>query len=326
MRAIWARRDILKATALGLFAGLTTRLQAQTPRKKAALTAEDEKTAEAVRATAKKAGLGGLETRTTEHFLGIGNAPAAYSDEGLKLCESFSREFLAHYQDLGFKVAYPARRMTVVMLKDVAAYHAYLGEPDEVAGGHYDRDTNQLVVFDMRSQEAELKAAGSDAERVNTFTLVHETAHLLSFNTGLFPSGRDVPVAISEGLATYSEFWSPHQGRAAFGRMNEPRLRGLGRAADAGIDWIPIAKLLSDDELFYDPKTADLAYAECWLLARHVLRQPAKLSRFKAYLAGLPKPDGPPHRDAYAESVLGSLKDLDLETRGYAKQVQKRRR
>ena len=220
--------------ALGLVAGLNSSIRAQ-PAKSSPLTADEEKALAAIRAKAKKAALGGFESRWTEHFLGIGNAPAAYSADALKLCESFSQEFLFHFRDLGFKLDYPARRMTVVMLKDVAAYQAYLGEPDKAAGGHYDRDSNQLVVFDMRPQQAELKAAGSDAERANTFTLVHETAHMLSYNTGLFPPGRDVPVAISEGLATYCEYWSPHQGRTAFGRMNEPRLKGLDRAADGGI-------------------------------------------------------------------------------------------
>ncbi len=41
--------------------------------------------------------------------------------------------------------------------------------------------------------------------RVNTFTLVHEAIHQLTYNTGLLDRQADVPVAISEGLATFGE-------------------------------------------------------------------------------------------------------------------------
>lgn len=321
--ARWTRRRWLGWGAMSLAMWPRAALAAP-PASKTPLTPEEEKVVASVRERAKKAGLGPLEARWSEHFLGIGDAPPPYSAEALKLCESYAREFLEHFRRLGFPVDYPARRMTVVLLKDAATFRSFIGERAQGAGGQYDPESNRLVIFDMRPEQAELKAQGSDAERVNTFTLIHETAHMLCYNTGVLPAGRDIPVLIDEGLATYCEFWTPHRGRSTFGRLNEPRLGDLEALLGQGSSWIPIATLLREDEAFYDPKTDRLAYAESWLLMRSLLRQPAMVPKLKTYLAQLPGDRA--RREAHAKSSLGSLDAIDQETRGYFRQVQKRRR
>ncbi len=197
------------------------RLHAQPPRKKSSLSADEERSVAAVRARAKTVGLEGFEVRSTEHFVGVGNAPPEhYNSRALGICESFAKDFLAHFRERDFKLEFPARRMVVVALKDANSYEAYSGDKRAVAvGGHYDVDANELVVFDFRPNQAGLAA---DPKRVNTFTLVHETAHMLSYNSGLLPAGRDIPVAISEGLATYAELWTPPRDRKGVGKVNEP--------------------------------------------------------------------------------------------------------
>jgi len=292
--------------------------------KKSALSADDERTVAGIREHAKKVGLGNFEVKSTEHFLAVGDAPRAYSAEALNLCESYAKEFLEHFRRLGFQLDYPAHRMTLVLLKDAATFQTFAEEGAKGVGGHYDLASNRLVIFDMRPEQAELKAQGSDAERVNTFTLVHETAHMLCYNSGLLPTGRDIPVAIDEGLATYCEYWTPHRGPSPFGRLNEQRLGDLEKLLDDGKPWIPIATLLRDDRVFSDPKTEHLAYAESGLLVRYLIRQPAMLVKLQTYLAGLPKDRA--RREAHATSIFGPLQNLDQETRGYVRQVQKRRR
>jgi hypothetical protein len=135
----------------------------------------------------------------------------------------------------------------------------------------------------------------------------------------LLPTGRDIPVAISEGLATYAELWAPPRDRTAFGKVNHARLDVLDRA-----EWIPISRLLADDGVFDDAKTTDVAYAESWLVVHDLLRQPKSLPQFKTYLVGFPKPGGEVGREAYAESALGSLRDFDAEIRRYARRVRSR--
>jgi hypothetical protein len=299
---------------------MASTLHAQPPKKKAPLIADEEQVVASVREKAKKVGMGTFEVRWTEHFLGVGDAPPGeYIAQALGICESFAKEFLPHFRERGFKLEFPARRMTVVALKDAASYQAYSGgQRDQAVGGHYDIDTNELVVFDFRPNQGGM-AAG--AKRVNTFTLVHETAHMLCYNSGLLPTGHDIPVSISEGLATYAELWAPPRDRTAFGKVNVPRLGALDRSE---IPWLPMARLLSDDAVFENPKAVDLAYAESWLLVHHLLRQPDSLPKFRKYLAEFPKRGGKVGREAYAESVLGSLGSLDLRIQRYAARVRPR--
>lgn len=318
-----ARREWLGGMGVALAMGLAPGIRAEPP-KRGSLTPDDERAVAGVRDQARKAGLGELQVRWTDHFVGVGNAPPEeYIVQALRRCEPFSREFLDHFAKHGFTLRHPAHRMMVVALKDDDSYQKYSGESRAATvGGHYDLDTNQLVVFDFRPQQADL-AAG--AKRVNTFTLIHETAHMLCYNTGLLPPGGEVPVAISEGLATYAELWTPPRPRerSSIGRVNQPRLAALD---EPDAVWIPIARLLADDGLFDNPKTENLAYAEAWLLVHDLMQKPESLPRFRAYLAGLPKPGGKVGREATAESALGSLRDLDADVRRHARRVRSRPR
>jgi hypothetical protein len=325
MRGISTRRHVLKVGAFGVAVGLTTMLRAQSPRKKPTLTAADEKTAAAIRAQAKKTGLGEFETRTTEHFLGVGDGPGLYSTRALELCGEIGKDYLAHFRRRGFKLDYPPGRLAVVTLKDGGSYRAFSGDnPDEADGGRYYPADNWLVIFDFRTDQTKAKA---EAMRYNTFTLVHETIHLLSYNTGLLSRQADVPGAISEGLATYGELWTARS-RSAFGGVNLPRLTALAQETEGGSAWIPVSQLLADDNLFTDAKTYQLAYAEAWVLVHYFLETDERLPKFRAYLAGFPKLDAPDAKDRvkYAESGLGSLRDLDTAVRRHAQRMARKAR
>src|SRR5262249_53364602 len=101
--------------------------------------ANEREVIDQVRTNANKAGLALTAVTRSEHFLGLGNAPAVYSERALKICESLTKDFLAYFQERGFPVAFPGRRLTVVALKDHASYGAYIGKvPDPSVGGHYD--------------------------------------------------------------------------------------------------------------------------------------------------------------------------------------------
>jgi hypothetical protein len=280
----------------------------------------------AIRAKATKAGLKGFDTRRTEHFLGVGDGPAGYSAQALDLSERIARDFLAHFRKQGFKVDFPAQRLVVVTLKDAASYGAFSGEdPGQAIGGHYEPDANRLVIFDFRADQARQNA---EAKRYNTFTLVHETIHLLCFNTGLLSIQQDVPVCVSEGLATYGELWTRSRGQSSFGAVNGPRLQDLIKQMGGGGQWIPISRLLTDDKLFDDPKTEHLAYAESWLLIHYLLETKEQLPKFQAYLTGLARVDvgHAMSRDKYAESRLGSLRDLDAAVQRHARAMARRER
>jgi hypothetical protein len=319
------RRSWLRAGALTVLSGLASTVRAQPPRKEAP-SPDDERAIVFVRNKATKAGLKDLDTRRTENFLGVGDAPARYRDQALDLCENIGQDYLAHFRRLGFKLDYPASRMTVVPLKDGASYRAFSGDdPRKTIGGQYEPEPNWLVIFDFRADQAKSKA---EAMRYNTFALVHETVHLLCFNTGLLSRFNDVPGCISEGLATYGEVWTPPHAPNAFGKVNVPRIRGMIQAGEDGTPWIPIARLLNDDKIFDDPKLDQLAYAESWLLVHYLLVTKEQLPKFQDYLAGMPElgDAGRMSRDKYAESKLGSLRDLDVAVQRHAQAMARRAR
>jgi len=272
-----------------------------------------------VQSKAKKAGLEPFAHSRTKHFLCLGNAPAKFRGAALEICESLAESFLAYFRERGFKVAFPAHRLTVIALKDDASYRAYINRvPDDLEGGHYDLDANRLVMFDFRPKKSDLAAA---AERINLLCLIHETTHLLCFNTGLLSLKADVPACISEGLATYVELWQP-KGKRKIGGKNEYRLDALLIAARQNAEsWIPIADILADDDVCEGAKTVQRAYAESWLLVHYLIKTVAQLVKFKAYLAEIPVATGAAKRLEYAEARLGSLKTLDREVKRYAQKM-----
>jgi hypothetical protein len=273
-----------------------------------------------VKALGAKAGLAPFKQAPSTHFLGLGNADPQYCKNALTQCEALSGAFLSHFRDRGFNLALPPNRMTVITLKDVASYHALLGEnPGAAVGGHYDLETNRLVVFDFRpggaKQEEDLPG---NPEILNLFTLIHETLHLLSYNSGLLNRRMDVPACFSEGLATYGELWRS-KNRGKIGAVNMPRLKELADPRAGNGRWIPIADLIIGDALFDKDDTAQLAYAEAWLLVHYLLQRP-QLPRFRAYLAKIPAPVDAAKRLKFAEAELGSLKALDDEVKRHARE------
>ncbi len=264
-----------------------------------------------VQAAAKKAGLDPFSHSRRDHFIGLGDADDRFRNEALKICESLATDFLKHFRDKGFKLALPAHRLTVITLKDDISYQAYAGteDPGVLVGGHYDLETNRLVMFDFRPKGQE-RAVVADPERVNLLALVHETTHLLCYNTGLLSREANVPDWVNEGLATYVELWRRKQ--TPIGGPNRPWLSCLRDAKNTNTPWIAIPKLLASDESFDDKKTAQLSYAESWLLVHYLMKEP-QLPKFRAYLGSLPAEGTASERVEHVEKHLGPKETLDRE-------------
>ncbi len=268
-----------------------------------------EKALTRIQEQAKKAGLQDIRSSEFEFYLGVGNAPDAFRTDAMHICHDLAGVYLKHFQGKGFPVEAPKSKLILVTLKDRSSYEAFSeNAPGGEVGGHYDLDTNALVVFDFRPDQ---KKRAASSQRINTFTLVHESLHQLSFNTGLLELAADVPTCISEGLATYGELWQSSAKRAAFGRVNTPRLSVLK-------ELLPIEKLLTHDELFEaDEDSADAAYSQSWLLM-HYLMSATNVPKFRAYLSAIRKRRDPKGRIEDARAHLGDLARLDASLRRYA--------
>ncbi len=301
-RREWLCRTFLAAAGVTISAARLARSAEPAPK------ASEAKEIADVQALARKAGLGPFAVSRRTHFLGMGDADDRFRENALAICESLSTAFLEHFGDKGFELKLPADRLTVITLRDDISYQAFSGEdPGTTVAGHYDLDTNRLVMFDFRPKKNE-PGAVRDPERVNLLALVHETTHQLCFNTGLLSRQASVPDWVSEGLATYAELWQ--RKKTKIGATNVPWLSYLKNAKTTDKPWIDLTTLMVDDSSFQDETTMHLAYAESWLLV-HSLMKPPRLAGFQAYLREIPAQASPAERVKLAEKHLGSLAELE---------------
>jgi len=270
---------------------------------------------EPIRAKGRAAGLDPFEVFESEHYRGIGDAPPRFQKEALGVCEAVAADYRRHFEEKGFDLARPAEKLTVVILAGPQSYAAFeKGFVDEAIGGHFDLEANRLVTFDFRQRGGRPAVGAINPEADNTLALVHETIHQLTFNTGVLDLKADVPLCVSEGLATYGETWRPGH-KAEIGAVNFRRRRGLEFGGKAGVKWIPLARLLADDKPFLDDKEQQVAYAECWMFASKMLKDRARLPKFRGYLAALKGKPDPKKRVELATTHLGDLDRLDKEIR-----------
>ncbi len=239
----------------------------------------------AIRERGRKAGLGEFQVSSSKEFQAIGDAPARFRADALDRCDRLAKVFRDHFTARGFEVKKPAGLLTLVTLKSPESFAAYTGRPLETAlGGHYDLETNELVMFDLRQDDAKGLASPIEA---NNLVLIHEATHLLCFNSGVLSRETDVPLALSEGLACYGETWRPKGKNVNFGSAASLRDQVFPSAKAEGLSWIPIDRLIADDQWFANPSTQQLAYAESWLLIFNMMGSVLKREKLKKTLTEL---------------------------------------
>ncbi len=271
---------------------------------------------EAIKAKGRAAKMQPFEATETAHFVGVGDAPIKYRLEALELCESFASDYFVHFRGKGFTIDWPSEKLPVVILVSPQSYAAFEGTfIDEAVGGHYDLEANWLVTFDFRGSPVSPRTVGAaDARLDNTLALVHETFHLLSYNTGFLSRKADIPLCLTEGLATYAETWRPGR-KGTIGAINVRRRKGLELALKEGLRWLPVKDLLAQDKLLTNEKTEQAAYAESSMLVHKLLKEPARLPQFRDYLQALQKSNDPTQRVPLATTHLGDLDKLDKDIR-----------
>jgi hypothetical protein len=281
---------------------------------------EDDATIRAqVEERARSAGLGPFRSSRTASYLGIGDAPDSFRTSALQSCETIALDYLDYYQSQGFAVHRPERRLVVVILASRPSFQAYIqSNPPASVVGLYLAKSNALVIYDHR--------ANTDRSRrprfTNQLTLAHEATHQLTFNTGLLNRLGDVPSCIGEGLAMFGELRKT-VGRSAPGMIHQERLRELAYSQRRGNAWIPVEKLLVDDEFLRDHAGEGHSYAQSWLLIHYLLKTPALLPAFRSYLGAIRDRLDARRRLEDARAHLGDLARLDEDVHRYAIKLMK---
>jgi hypothetical protein len=270
---------------------------------------------EGVEEQARKNGLTSLRTMRSKHFLAIGNAPDDFLRLILVDCETVALDFMDHFQKKGFAVAFPADRLTAVVLADERDFARFLGRSVDLnVLGIYLARQNWLVLQDFRHVPMREQRAAA----TNLRTLAHEATHQLCFNTGLLNRRGDAPGCVVEGLGAYGEIRKPNV-RMAPGQVNYRQLDNLAHKR-RGLGWTAVDKLLTDDVL---RRTADahevaLYYAQSWLLVHYMMSEPERVPQLRNYLEAIKTRTNPEHRLDDARSHWGDLDRLDRDLKRYA--------
>jgi len=316
----WLRRIAPLALVLGAIPAATRPILARIGQKPGASERADQDLKRALTSVQKVTDRS-IQTLRSENFQAVGDASESFMKITLGDCERIALGYFEHFRAKGFDVRDPDRRLTLIVFGDDRPFRSLTKEAPEWVLGLYKRTDNWLVLFDFRNVTSRKLQKGYQA---NMWTLAHEATHLLASNTGLLNRQGDVPRAISEGIATYSEA-RKLDGASAPGQINSMRLDDLAHI-QRSVKWISVAELLTDEKSF--GPTQDrllLAYAESWLLVYHLMTTPSRLSQFRNYLKSIYKRRDAAHRLQDAEASFGSLDRLDQDVRQEGIRLQQRR-
>ncbi len=321
-RRAWLRQSVAAGAAFSSgIAGAGRRSDAaQEPKLTPAEEAANE--LERVKAMVRAVTTRPLQTLTSDQYQAVGDSALAYIKIAVGDCETIAGDFLDHYQAKGFGVKRPDRRLTLLVFLDERPYfefaRKFATKVPVYAAGFYSRPENWLVLYDHRN----VPVIEHGATQRNARTLAHEATHQLSFNTGLLNRHGDVPLAVVEGLALYSETRGP-SGHCEPGQINGRLLDDLAHIRRR-LDWITATELLTDDQASFGT-TVDqtlLAYAQGWLLIHHLMTSPSRLTQFQAYLKTIYARTNKDHRFDDAERNFGDLERLDQELQREAIRLQ----
>ncbi len=246
----------------------------------------------------KQHNLNAMARYDSAHFTALSNADEEFSRARLKDCEMLYRRFFDHFCSRGVIVKEPPTKLMVAIFDNEAGFKAYLG-PNELRGaqGFYHTQTNRLIIYDYR-QNLEFQANRKKAETLskqlrlqlnreqyletverqarefaadqNISLIVHEVAHQLAFNGGLFNRQGDAPFWAVEGHANYCE--STEAGRwLGIGKPNPERLRTLARVKG---QLVPLRRLVTGDGWKGASRQETLLfYAQSWALFQMLMEE-----------------------------------------------------
>lgn len=221
--------------------------------------------------------------RQTEHFTICSDASDVYTSFCGKLLEKVLVEYLEFFEEAEFVVKAPDFRLPVVIFRDSLAFqeHARQQHPEtdfSTVPGYYSIRDNQMFIAGL-SGDREFRSNGELIRELRKHprqveTIVHESIHQLTFNTGVMVRYADNSMWLSEGLAVYFEQASG-RGATFWNRPGEPsgvHLPGLKATIDvrSGLG-LPLADLIASDQPFLSANQLADAYGESWALTHFLI-------------------------------------------------------
>lgn len=274
----------------------------------------------------------GFQIHRSKNYVVAYNTTLTYAKWCSSLLERLQRAFIAHWKKQGCKVKAPDAPLTVLIFSDQSSYAQYarpeLGSAARNVIGYYSFQSNRIVMYDLTGMQ-KLRRANSKRGTLHDITallsqpaaeplvatIVHEATHQISFNCGLQTRYSNPPLWMSEGLAAYFETpdLTGKRGWSGIGKVNYSRWDRYRQSVATGRN-VPLKRLLTDDAVLQNPKTAVDAYAASWAWTYFLAKWHPK--EYVAYLKMLrDKPlmqvDEPARELADFERHFGDLRKLE---------------
>jgi hypothetical protein len=184
----------------------------------------------------------------------------------------------------------PKYPLAVLVFGSKAEYQRYVKRdigPGQDMIAYYNLKTNRVAMYDLTVGQR-LPGEAMNERRIEQVlqtpaaiymvaTMIHEATHQLIFNRGVQTRFADTPLWLNEGAAMFFEApdLSNKRGWRRPGLIFEQRLTGFRIQANSR-DENSIKRLVTDDELLRDPKTAGLGYAEAWAFTHFLINRRSK--------------------------------------------------
>lgn len=276
----------------------------------------------------------GFAVHQTANYLIFYDTSPAFAQWAGSLFERLHDIFYNFWEKKGVDLQKNDIPMIALLLSSKAQYRNLasddLGAAVENVIGFYNMQTNKIVAYDLTGADsgAGRSRRGTNAAQISQIlrqpealrlvaTIVHEATHQIAYNSGLQIRLADMPRWYSEGIAIYFETpdLQSKKGWSSIGKVNNVRLSRF-RARFGRRNPEALKKLLTDDSLFNDPKTALDAYSEAWALTHFLIKKyPDKYAEFAKKLAQK-SPfiwDNPEQRLLDFESVFGPWETIDKQ-------------
>lgn len=271
----------------------------------------------------------------TEHYLICYNTSEAYAKWCGTLYERFYAAFHQFWIDRGWSLHEPEMPLVALIFDDKKSYSEYarpeIGDGVDSIVAYYNFGTNRVAMYDLTGKKGIAKE--DDVQKFfsvpraafNVATIVHETAHQLTFNCGLHQRFADLPLWVLEGMALYFEtpdLRKADQDWKTIGVINRPRLDAYrkclkNRAKEGGLE-----RLLTNDKRFKTAATFAESYGEGWAFNYFLFKnRPKEYVEFLKVLSE--KAPGivetPQERVEGFKKIFGDLKPLDDEFLSFMK-------
>lgn len=213
-----------------------------------------------------------------------------YAREAGRLFHRALSIFTNYFRRAGFDIKNPEQPMIAIISGSREEYlelvREDLGPLASQTAGVYVPNSNRMYMFNaiggktgaMLRQFAQHNARGAQEalfllREQNISVIIHEAVHQIAFNTGFHNRNSRHPLWMVEGMATFWE--SPDLdakgGWSGKGRINRERLERFASILPT-LDGAMLERLVTDDMMLRDGKTANDGYALSWALTYYLAK------------------------------------------------------